>query len=521
MLISRRAVQDYLDRPFDSFTWLKELPRDRLMRELRQLPVPPVFKTDPWLHQLVCFYIGVYYPRFLFLLDMGLGKTKIILDLMTQAQREKRMRRGLVFVPRLINMESWATAAAEHSNLEPWLIDVSDVEEKYERLLNPRGDFTCIDYAGLHLACSKKRKKRKGKGFELVKDEAKVARLQKVYDFITADESHKVGNHESLWFSIVRQLTKEVRHCFGLTGTLFGRDLDAVWSQFFLIDRGETFGETLGLFRGAFFTATPDKWRGEKLVFNRDMTRQLNRMIGHRSLRYDDVEVSDLPPLVKQRRILRLPHEQREHYLRALEGLINAGGQLRELEAQWLRMRQITSGYLEWIDSGVRHHIVFNENPKMLALEGIIDDAGDNKVVVSYEYTTTGDLICEMLKARKIKYERLSGGTKDPIGAKRRFMEDPSIKVFIMNSEAGGTGVDGLQKVAHYLVCFESPSSPTPRAQVIKRIHRSGLQRRAFLIDLAMERSVDVGILDDLEADRDLFESVIKGASKLRRMWES
>jgi hypothetical protein len=74
MLINRQAINSYLDRDFDNFLWMKRLTREAIMRELNSLKVKPTFKTEPWLHQLVCFYIGICNPRFLYLLDMGLGK---------------------------------------------------------------------------------------------------------------------------------------------------------------------------------------------------------------------------------------------------------------------------------------------------------------------------------------------------------------------------------------------------------------------------------------------------------------
>ena len=89
---SKRAVEAYTGREFSSFDWMKRLSREQLIRELSRFKVPPEFKSDPWLHQLVCQFIGMCEPRFLFLLDMGLGKSKIIVDLITQAQREGQLR---------------------------------------------------------------------------------------------------------------------------------------------------------------------------------------------------------------------------------------------------------------------------------------------------------------------------------------------------------------------------------------------------------------------------------------------
>src|SRR5690349_13759396 len=150
MLISRQAVKEYLGREFDDFRWMKKLSRERVERELNNLKVKPRFKTNPWLHQLVCVYIGLMYPRFLFLLDMGTGKSKIIADLITQIQRERKLEGALVMVPRQINIASWMDDLAIHSDLEPWPINIPDIDEKWERLIRPRGDVTIIDYQGLH-----------------------------------------------------------------------------------------------------------------------------------------------------------------------------------------------------------------------------------------------------------------------------------------------------------------------------------------------------------------------------------
>lgn len=517
MIISKRAVAEYLGRQFESYLWMKKLKREELLAELRRFPVPPVFKTDPWLHQLVCIYIGLCEPRFLFLLDMGLGKSKIVLDLITQAQREKRLKRALVSVPRVINIDSWLDDTLRHSDLEPHHVMVENIEEKRERLLNPSGDLTIIDYQGLHWALCNKVKTKKG--MKLERDDKLTRYAKKLYNLIALDESHKLKNHQGLWFSIMRQLTAEADNVYATTGTLFGRDVEDLWSQFFLVDRGETFGENLGLFRGSFFTAKMHPWKGQVLTYNKGMTRQLNKMLQNKSIRYDDDEIDEMslprkmPPITYR---FDMGPEQREHYLRAVEGVINAGGDPRALEAPWIRMRGITSGYLKWKDEYGDHFIAFKHNPKLDAVERLLDEMGDSKLVIVYVYTDTGKLISDRLKSLKVGHEWYYGGTKDKVGSKRRFMTDPDCRVFLMNAEAGGTGTDGLQKVARYMVFYESPAVTT-RAQTEKRIHRAGQTERVYYYDLVMRGSVDAGILDDLKEDRDLYDKVIRGSAADRR----
>ena len=509
MLIAKRAVTAFLSRELDDFRWMKSLTRDQIMSELNQLKVKPKFKTEPWLHQLVCFYIGVCHPEFLFLLDMGLGKSKIIADLITQRQRERQLEGALVLVPRMINMDSWSDDLITHSELEPWACNTSNVEEKWERLAYPKGDVTLIDYAGLHLAVCKKEKGKKGT--KLVRDDKKVRHLQKQYNFLGIDESHKLGNRENLWYSIVNQLAKTAEFRYLSTGTLFGKDLEALHSQFYLMDRGETFGENLGLFRAGFFTTSMSPWKGTVYTFDQKMDRKLNRMLQHRSIRYDEDEVNDLPQRVMMTKSFEMGEEQREHYLRALQGLINAGGQLTELDANWLRMRQIISGYLAWKDDYGDHILHFKHNPKLDGLEQLLDEMGDSKIVVCYDYTETGRMIVERIKTMNIGYEWFYGGTKDKAGSRRRFMDDPKCRVFVMNSEAGGTGNDGLQKVARYMVLYETPTPPSTRKQVIKRIHRPGQTGRTFFYDLIMRKSLDKGLHDSLKENIDVYDRVVNG----------
>lgn len=516
MLISRHAVDDFLRRPFDSWLWMKSLTEHQIHRELCRLRVMPYFKTKPWLHQLVCFYIGIYRPEFLFLLDMGLGKSKIILDIITQVQREKRLNHALITVPRLINIDSWLDDIERHSDLGPWPINQGDIEEKWDRLAYPdeRTDVSIIDYQGLHWALSKKRKVNKKK-WELIPDEVRVRHVQKIYNFIDLDESHKLSNHQSLWFSLMRKLTATSEFTYATTGTLFGREVEAIWPQFFLVDRGETFGENLGLFRASFSRAEANKWgRGEKYIYDKRMDHKLHEMLQHRSLRYDEDEVLDVPKRVPVLSQVDMGDEQREHYMRALEGLINAGGNLEELDGAYTRMRQIISGYLVWKDEHGPHVLKFKENPKLDDLERYTDEMGSrNKAVVVYWYTETGQMIVDRLEAVYGKgcCEWFYGGTKDKSASRRRFMEDHSCRFFVMNAEAGGTGNDGLQKVARYMFMYETPTSPITRQQTIKRIHRPGQEVRSFIYDLVCRRSLDGGILNDIRENRDTYDSVVAG----------
>lgn len=488
---------------------MKQLRAEEILSELKHFKVQPRFKTEPWLHQLVCFYIGLCRPEFLFLLDMGAGKSKIVLDLMTQAQREKKLDYALVTVPRLINLGSWETATLEHSELEPCLA-MGSIEEKYERLIKPSGDITIIDYPGLQLALTKKVKSGK-RGVHLERDDKKVREIQRIYNFITIDEIHKCKNPESLRFGILRQLTNTADYRYGLTGTPFGRDPAAVWGQFFLIDRGASFGETLGMFRAAFFKETVDYWAGTSYVFDKRMDRKYYQTLQHRSIRYEEDELDDLPKLAYQKIELDFLPDQREQYLRAIEQLVSAQSDPTKMENSFIRLRQISAGYLSWKDEYGPHLVEFSENAKLDAIERLVDEAGEEKVVIFHEYTQSGKMITERLKKMEVEFVWLYGGSKNPVSLVDKFKNNPKIRVFVANSESGGTGVDGLQKVCRYLVFYESPVDPITRKQAIKRVHRPNQKNRVFVYDLIIRKSIDLRVLSFIEEGRNLFEALVNG----------
>lgn len=517
MLLSREAVRAFMSRDLDDFRWMKQLTREQIERELASLRVRPRFKGDPpWLHQLVCFLIGLSQPRFQFLLDMGAGKTRIISMLIEHFKREGKLDRALITVPRIINIESWMEDVPLRTDLEPWAVNVSDIEEKRERLLRPRGDVTIIDMQSLQWALCKKEKHR-GK-HRLVRDDKVVRQVLRLYNLLGIDETHKqVANHNNLWFSLLDQLSKGMDYAYGATGTLFGKRVEDAWSQFYVIDRGETLGENLGPFRAAFFDAKMSPWKGQVFTFNKTRWEEFHRTLQHRSIRYEEDELLELPARVPRRKNFSMSEEQREHYNRALEGLIQAGGNLRELDAQYTRMRQIVSGYLVWKDDYGEHVLHFKQNPKLDGLEALIDEMGDSKIIVVYWYTETGRMIVDRVKEMGIGVEWLWGGTKDRAALRERFMNVSSnSRVLVMQAEAGGTGNDGLQKVARYMVFYETPTDPTTRRQTEKRIHRPGQTKRSFIYDLVMMRSLDAGILSDIKEGVDTHNDVVNGKGRRR-----
>lgn len=77
----------------------------------------------------------------------------------------------------------------------------------------------------------------------------------------------------------------------------------------------------------------------------------------------------------------------------------------------------------------------------------------------------------------------------------RKFREDRDCRVIILNIDAAGTGVDGLQEVCKHVVFVEISYVPGVNQQAMGRIHRNGQKSKTVFDFLVVENSLDECVL--------------------------
>lgn len=489
----------------------KRLVKDQLLHEISQLDPVPQFVKEPYRYQAACFLLGLMNPSILYLLDMGLGKTKITLDVISYRRVVGDGKRTLVFVPNLTNIEAWLDECRIHApHLTAVGLDGATRAERIEAVFGD-ADVTIITYQGWGALLGMS--KNKGK----VVDEGWARKLESLWDFVVLDESTAIKNHRTQAFKAARRLSSVVPYRYALTGTPFGRDPIDLWSQFYFVDRGKALGATLGLFRGAVFTEKPNYW-GNKwskdYKFDKKHEKILRRWMRCSSIRYSAKECLDLPDRVKIKWPVLMPIETKAYYQKVIEELKAAQGNVQLMKNPFTRMRQLASGFMVVTDDdGKRHTIIMDENPKLDELLTLISQIDSRrKIVVWNEFWTSGKLIEDSLGLAGVRYARLYGKTKDKRGALREFLDNPDVRVFI-SSRAGAHGLN-LQE-ANYTIFYESPVSPIYRSQMEKRTHRIGQERTVFEYDLFTRDSVEEKIIKYLNEGKDLFQSLVEGVEQV------
>jgi len=513
-LINKKVVKQFLERQLDNHDWLKDLRRPALLKEFSaEVKLLPGF-DNLWLHQLVCFLLVTELKRFMLHIDMGGGKTLIALFSILRRKMLGEKPLAIVFVPYVSAVDTWIEECKKHTPALKLIPLLGTTIQNLRTLEEREGDVYVIAYSSAVAMLAEDHLKKKGWTI----DPKNTRKVFEGFDTFIADEIHKCSDLNTLTYRMCRTVSAGCEYGMGLSGTPFGKDVGDIWAQFYLIDFGETLGETKGLFQEAFF----DKKRNyftkfDEYVFDKKKMPLLNKVIKHNSIHYAAAEMHDLPAKRYIKRKVPLPTAMEGYISKAAEEFITAlkAGGTRQAEASYMQLRQLASGFMT-VDgqNNTKIKVSFDTNPKLDLLEEYIDAmAPESKMVVFHHFVHTNYLISDRLKARKIRHARIWSGQKDVLGELRRFRDEDNCRILVLNDQSGSTSLN-LQH-ANYMFFFEQPDSPINRSQGEKRIYRAGQTKPVWIIDPFMEGTVDERIFYANMQGKKLLDQLLKGVQKL------
>lgn len=513
-MIPLKSRNEFLARQRRDYREYKKLTDAQLEQKMLALPVkPPIYYKLTHL-QKVCFIIGAETLRFCFFNDTGTGKSLLAIALIRYFRRLGILKHALILVPNLPNKFEWQDEIQKHSPNSSFLVLHGSSVEKWKKLEESNALFVIETYAGMfRMLCDKEERKKKGKLIsKLVPNPKKVNLFAKHFKGFVCDESVNVGNHSALPFRICRKLSRTSDVVFTMTGTPFNRDPDLMWAQMYLVDHGHTLGETLGLFRSIFCNETENYFSGmPEYSFKKKMQSELNDMISNASIAYPADEGS-LPQCVPIQKFVSLPGDAKSYYERFRDQLVAARGNYNESQNAFVRLRQISSGFVGFEDdeTGQKAKFEFPDNPKLDLLMSLLSVMqSEHKVIVFIDFNYSGELILKELTKAKIPALLLYGKTKDVQATKTAFVKDPKKRVLILqNAMAAGLNV----QVAKYSIFYESPVSAIARKQAERRVVRQySSHKTVFQYDLLMRGTVDEQILLYHKEGGDLYQGIIRG----------
>jgi SNF2 family DNA or RNA helicase len=487
----------------EDYNILKAMTKDQLYD---MVPSNFEFQKKPWIHQLASFIASIANDKFFLALDLGTGKTKISIDTFRYFQMMYGRMNVLVLCLNAA-VENWVQEIEMHASGEFTSVGLKKFskKEKTELILGQDYNIKVISFETFRSLFVKRVPGEKGKRVEILSDEIINKVLAAGYNGIIIDESHKVKNHKALIFQLCDIISQQIRFRYNLTGTPFHKLMD-MWTQYYILDRGKTFGDNFFLFRQKYFENK--KLFVKRLGYEMDNwvvtsfgKQEITRKMYSLAIRYDESEIKDMPG--KNYRVIRYPLSpaQRKSY----DALTNDDKLMKVMgKNKSMIFRQICSGFI------LKTGEVFKQNPKLDACWELIEQIKDfDKIVIFHYFDKEYEDIAAKLKKKKVPYIAINGGTKDTWKVQKDFEFNDKIRVAIVNIKAGSASIN-LQ-TARYTFFYSNDPSIINRKQAIKRTHRGEIKRTRHYYDFVGIKTVEVYMFNSLSKGISVFDEVMSG----------
>jgi len=458
--------------------------RDRIQKEIEEIRKDPgnhplrreLLRQELLPYQLdgIAFAAGA--GRAILADDMGLGKTVQGIGTAELLARLAGIERVLVVCPASVKSQ--------------WRLEIERFTGRECRLVLGSAAERALQYAegSFFTVCNYE---------QVLRDLDAIERV--AWDLIILDEGQRIKNWEAKTSRIIKGLVSP--YALVLSGTPLENRLEELYSVVQFIDNrrlgpafqfyhrhrvvseeGRLLGyKNLGELRGRL-----------KALLLRRTRAEVIRQLPERS-----TEIRRIPPTDEQA-------EMHDSHRRVISTILNKK-YLSEMDLLRLQKELLTcrlaadSTYL--VDKLEPFYSSKLEELDVL-LEELVSEE-ERKIVLFSEWTTMLDLIEPLLDKRQTGFVRLDGSVpqKKRQVLMQRFREDPCCRLFI-TTNAGAVGLN-LQ-AADTVINVDLPWNPAVLEQRISRVHRMGQKRPVQVYLLVTEDTLEEGMLNTLEAKREL-----------------
>jgi SNF2 family DNA or RNA helicase len=415
-------------------------------------------------------------------LDMGLGKTVSTLTAINNlTYKELDISKTLVIAPKRVAETVWSNEIEKWDHLKHLKISkVIGSPSKRLGALAVKADIYLISRDNIAWLCG-------------LYGGSKLP-----FDMLVIDESSSFKSPNSQRFKALRKVQPSLNRVVLLTGTPAPNGLIDLWSQLYLLDRGERLGRTLTNYRQEYFN---EGKRNGAIVYNYNLRKGSDEAI-HEQI--DDICLSmkaedylDMPEKIINKVVLELPADIKKQYqdfeksqILSLLDTADDEGEISAVNAAALsnKLLQFANGavYDENRDVHEVHRV------KLEAIEEIIENANGKPVLIAWTYKHDESRMLEALK----KYKPVQFKTDAHYAAWNR----GEIQVMMMHPASGGHGLN-LQAGGNIVVWFGQTWSLELYQQLNARLLRQGQEAESVIFHhLVTAGTLDEDVLKSLDS---------------------
>lgn len=404
-----------------------------------------------WMLKKQCGYLAI---------DMGLGKTRIVLEYIQRAD----IQTTLVVAPLRVALHTWP------SEIKKWAPMLTfNVLHGSNKSMSKWFNVFIINYEGL-----------------------KWLIHEPMYKFfkglLIIDEGSMVKSPKSQRFKILNKIRGLFSHVFVLSGTPMPNGYQDLWSQYFLLDRGKSLGATYTTFFNRYFLSL-ESFR--IVPRSRVLLNEIPTRVAPVTFRLSSEDYSKLPPAITIDKEIMLTPKLEKVY-KDLEHdfaiRLNEETNITALNAAVLstRLRQFCQGFLYYEEDEGRKTVDFH-NLKVETLASCIDELNGHPTLVAVQFKADIIKIQKALGALPV----VAGGVDSKTSVK--YIEEwnaGKIPVLLVHPGSISHGVN-LQHGGNNIVWYAQTWNMEHYQQLNGRLRRQGQKKPVVITRLLTRNTIE------------------------------
>ena len=465
------------------------------------------FKFEPYKHQLDALTKAWNKEFFAFFMDMGTGKSKVLIDNIAMLYDAGKINGVLIVAPKGV-YKNWydseiPTHMPDHVEYEDclWQSMINQKQQKeLDKVFKPGED--------LHILIMNVEAFSTKKGVEFA---AKFLRCHRT--MMGIDESTTIKNPTAKRTKSILQLGKQAEYRRILTGSPVTKSPLDLYTQCNFLNEFLLGFDSFYAFRNRYAHMIERNFGGRRvqLVGSYKRLDELADNIKAFSYRVLKEDCLDLPDKIYTKREIELTEEQSKAYATmksaALALLKGKMATAPHVLTQMMRLHQITCGHLK-NDDGTITKI---KNNRMKELLSLLEEV-EGKVIIwanyIYDIENIVKNISEEYGEDSIVQYYGAISSQDRADAIKKFQDPNSnARFFVGNPQTAGYGI--TLTAANNVIYYSNGYDLEKRLQSEDRAHRIGQKKSVTYIDLIAPKTVDEKIVKALRSKMDIANTIM------------
>ena len=453
------------------------------------------FKTKPYAHQLTALEKSWNKENFAYFMEMGTGKTKVLIDNLAMLYDKGKVDSALIVAPKGVVKTWYEQELPNHlpthieNTLVLWQSNITKTQqEKLDTLFENSGD--------LRILIQNVEAFSTEKGFKFAESFLNSRRC-----LMAIDESTTIKTPTARRTKNIISLGKKARYRRILTGSPITKNPLDLYTQCEFLDPWLLDFTSYYAFRNRYAEMKTMHLRGRSIQVVSEFKNlgELSETVKTFSYRVLKEDCLDLPPKNFIKRHITLTPAQKKLYeqmkkaaMAVLNGKVST---TMTVLTQLMRLHQITCGHFT-ADDGSEQEV---ESNRMKELMSILEET-DGKAILWANYQRDIKGIVDNISKKYgpgsvVDYYGLTP-QEDRQDNIRKFQNDPECRFLVGTPQTGGYGITLTQ--ANTVIYYSNGYDLEKRLQSEDRAHRIGQKKTVTYIDLICEDTVDEKIVKAL-----------------------